>query len=54
MPMTKKGQSILTKFLKEYGPGKGKDIFYATVNKRKKFARAVGETSVRKRAGKST
>lgn len=52
MPMTKTGKSVLTKFTNEYGPGKGEDIFYGKVNKNKKFAKAVGEMSVRKRAGK--
>lgn len=52
MPMTKTGQTVLTKFAREYGPGKGENVFYGKVNKDKKFAKAVGEMSVRKRAGK--
>jgi len=54
MPMSKTGQSVLTKFLHEYGPGKGERVFYGKVNSSRKFAKAVGEQSVRKRAGKPT
>jgi hypothetical protein len=53
--MSKKGKSVMAKFAEEYGKEKGKQVFYGRVNTGgPKFARAVGETSVRKRAGKST
>ena len=45
----------MAQFVKQYGREKGKQVFYARVNTGgPKFARAVGETAVRKRAGKST
>lgn len=52
MPKTATGKSLLTKFVHEYGPGKGENVFYGKVNKSKAFAKATGEMSVRKRAGK--
>jgi hypothetical protein len=55
MPMSKKGKSVMSKFVKRYGQDKGKSVFYGRVNTGgPAFAQAVGETSVRKRAGKST
>lgn len=33
MPMTKKGQKIMASMKKEYGPSKGKEVFYASKNK---------------------
>ena len=55
MPMSKKGKSVLQQFVARYGKEKGKQVFYGRVNTGgPKFARAVGETAVRKRAGKST
>lgn len=33
MPMTKKGSRILRAMQKEYGPKKGKQVFYASENK---------------------
>ena len=33
MPLTKKGRSIMTSMLKEYGSKKGKQVFYASRNK---------------------
>lgn len=32
MPLTKKGNKIMANMVKEYGPKKGKDVFYASVN----------------------
>lgn len=52
MPQTETGKSVLTKFIREYGAKKGKSVFYGKINSSKNFAKAVGETSVRKRAGK--
>jgi hypothetical protein len=55
MPMSKTGKSVMSEFVKRYGKEKGKQVFYGRVNTGgPKFAQAVGETSVRKRAGKST
>jgi len=33
MPLTKKGATIMTAMLKEYGKKKGKSVFYASANK---------------------
>jgi hypothetical protein len=33
MPLTKKGQTILSSMRKEYGPKRGERVFYASVNK---------------------
>jgi len=33
MPLTPKGKKILRNMQREYGPGKGKAVFYASVNK---------------------
>jgi len=33
MPLTKKGKKIMTSMKKEYGPKKGKSVFYASRNK---------------------
>ena len=35
MPLTASGQKMLDSMIKEYGPDKGKRIFYATLRKRK-------------------
>lgn len=33
MPMTKKGKKVMSKMMEEYGPRKGKEVFYASENK---------------------
>lgn len=38
MPLTDAGQKAMANMTKEYGPEKGKQIFYALANKRKKKA----------------
>jgi hypothetical protein len=35
MPLTKKGETILSAMMKEYGEKKGKSVFYASINKGK-------------------
>jgi hypothetical protein len=35
MPLTKKGKKILENMQKEYGKEKGKEVFYASINKGK-------------------
>jgi hypothetical protein len=35
MPLTKKGEKILKNMQKEYGKQKGKQVFYASINKGK-------------------
>ena len=35
MPLTKKGKEIMSAMDKEYGDKKGKQVFYATANKKK-------------------
>lgn len=47
MPLTKKGQEIEGKMEGKYGAKKGKQVFYATANKRPSFRRAVRGTSSR-------
>ena len=32
MPLTPKGQTILASMVKQYGPKKGKSVFYASAN----------------------
>lgn len=36
MPLTKTGKKVMGNMVKEYGKKKGKRVFYATANKRKK------------------
>lgn len=36
MPLTKSGKKIIKKMEKEYGKKKGKEVFYASINKGKK------------------
>ena len=35
MPLTKKGKKIKRSMKKTYGPKKGEQVFYASINKRK-------------------
>jgi len=49
MPLSGTGQSILNAFVQEYGPKKGKSVFYAKENKDKKFARLVKHGKKRKK-----
>lgn len=42
----------MQKFMARYGKKKGKSVFYGHVNSSHNFAKAVGEMSVRHRAGK--
>jgi len=35
MPLTPSGQKMMDAMVKEYGPEKGKKVFYATIRKRK-------------------
>jgi hypothetical protein len=36
MPLTKGGKKVLSSMKKKYGTKKGKSVFYATINKKKK------------------
>lgn len=36
MPLTKSGKKVLRNMRKEYGAKKGKSVFYASINKKKK------------------
>jgi hypothetical protein len=55
MPLSKKAKTVMSQFVKRYGKDKGKSVFFGRVNTGgPAFAQAMGETSVRKRAGKST
>ena len=45
MPQTKKGKEIMSAMIKEYGPEKGKEVYYASIVKGKiKGAEGVGVT----------
>ena len=46
MPQTAAGQTVMAKFIREYGAKKGKGYFYGKVNSSKKFASKMGESSV--------
>jgi hypothetical protein len=46
MPLTKKGEKIMSNMKKEYGPEKGKDVFFASRNAGK--IRGVDPESSRK------
>ena len=35
MPLTADGQKMMDSMVKEYGPEKGKRVFYATIRKKK-------------------
>jgi hypothetical protein len=52
MPQTSAGRTVMAKFLKRYGAKKGKAVFYGHVNTSKKFASAMGESSVYNRGHK--
>ncbi len=48
MPLTAKGRKILKQMQKEYGAEKGREVFYASINK----GRITGvEATARRRAG---
>ena len=36
MPITKSGRKVMTSMMEEYGSEKGKSVFYASINKKKK------------------
>lgn len=36
MPLTKSGKSVLDNMMEHYGEKKGKSVFYASMNKKKK------------------
>lgn len=36
MPLTKDGKKVLNKMRKTYGREKGEEVFYASINKKKK------------------
>jgi len=38
MPLTKEGQQVMNSMMKEYGDKKGKSVFYASINAKKKGA----------------
>ena len=50
MPLTAKGRKILRQMQKEYGPMKGKAVFYASINKGK--LSGVERSNVRKQQAK--
>jgi len=41
MPLGSAGRDVLKAFIQEYGPKRGKSIFYAKENKDPKFARRM-------------
>jgi hypothetical protein len=36
MPLTKTGEKVLKDMVKRYGKERGKEVFYASINKKKK------------------
>lgn len=53
MPLTKKGNKILTNMKKEYGSKKGESVFYASINKGKVTgAEGKKKTKSKKKKGK--
>jgi hypothetical protein len=40
MPLTKSGKKVMAGMKKQYGPVKGKQVFYASINKHKKGSSA--------------
>ena len=56
MPLNEKGQRIRASMIKQYGPEKGKEVFYASVNSGKitgveePYGRAGATRARRKRA----
>ena len=36
MPLTKSGNKVMRNMVKQYGAKKGKEVFYASINKKKK------------------
>ena len=50
MPLSKAGRDILRAFVQEYGPKKGKSVFYAKENKGGKFARLVKHGKKRRKS----
>ena len=51
MPQTQAGQTVMSKFIREYGK-RGKGVFFAKAVKSAKFAKTMGEMSVHNRATK--
>lgn len=41
MPLSSAGYDILKAFIQEYGPKKGKSVFYAKENKSEKFRKLI-------------
>lgn len=53
MPLTMKGKKVLASMTKQYGPEKGKRVFYASINSGKiKGAENYGRGNKRKRLKK--
>ena len=57
MPLTPKGRKILANMQREYGPARGKAVFYASINKgliegaeSGRRPAAIGETPRRRKA----
>jgi len=46
MPLTKKGRKVLSSMRKTYGAKKGKQVFYASMNKGKKGSTGWHKTGV--------
>jgi uncharacterized protein (DUF2225 family) len=54
MPLTESGKRVLSAMTKEYGAKKGKSVFYASINKKKKgSSKWHGKTKKSKKRGKS-
>ena len=47
MPLTPKGRKILRNMEREYGPAKGKAVFYASINKGRISGAEAGTGNIR-------
>jgi len=50
MPLTKAGKKVLASMKKQYGVKKGKQVFYASINKGKKGSSTWHKKSARRRS----
>ena len=50
MPLGAKGHEVKEKMERHYGEEKGERVFYASMNKKPKFKRAMHKGAARKRA----
>jgi hypothetical protein len=49
MPLTKKGKKVMSNMKKEYGSKKGKQVFYASINKGKSGSKSWHKSKMSKK-----